>query len=202
MGNKKITKSEYTLSTAEQKVCHSIIYKACRSVAVVGAGLAQIPLADNRVITTIQIKMIVLLGKVFEQEITQSIAKGLLGGFIANFVGRGVVPVAFRRVPGIGNVINASTAVVITESIGWLCVDHFYKERYLKDTIPKEDSMIKEETREKLKKRAYEFINGEKTGTDNLREYMSLIDDFDEKCVDLPGNDELNEIFRKLKKVK
>nr|WP_294485144.1 hypothetical protein [uncultured Anaerosporobacter sp.] len=217
MRNKKITKSKYTLSAAEQKACHVIIHTASVSAAGVGAGLAQIPLADNAVITPIQITMIVSLGKVFEQEITKSIAKGLLGGFIGNFVGRGVAQAAWGWVPGIGNASNAITAAAITESIGWLCVDHFYKERYLKDKTPKEefdfsksnvneetkeDSTIKEETKENLKERAYEFINGEKTRTDNKKEYMSLLDAFDEKLADLPENDELYEIYRELMKVK
>lgn len=139
MRNKKITKSKYALSAAEQKACHVIIHTASVSAAGVGAGLAQIPLADNAIITPIQITMIVSLGKVFEQEIKKSIAKGLLGGFIGNFVGRGVAQAAWGWVPGIGNASNAITAAAITESIGWLCVDHFYKERYLKDKTPKEE---------------------------------------------------------------
>lgn len=62
---------------------------------MVGTGLAQIPLADNAVITPIQITMIISLGKVFNQEVTKSIAKGILGGFVANFVGRGVAQVSW-----------------------------------------------------------------------------------------------------------
>lgn len=217
MINKKITKSKYTLSAAEQKACHAIIHTASVSAAGVGAGLAQIPLADNLVITPIQITMIVSLGKVFEQEITKSIASGLLGGFIGNFVGRGVAQATWGWVPGIGNASNAITAAAITESIGWLCVDYFYKERYLKNKTPKEEfdhskstvneepketSTTKEEPKENLKDRAYEFINGEKTRTDSKMEFISLLDDFEEKLAVLPENDELYEIYRKLMKVK
>ena len=128
---KKITKSKYKLSPKEQKLCHGIIHSASGSAAAVGAGLAQLPLADNAVITPIQITMIVSLGKVFEQNITKTIAQSLLGGFIANFVGRGVAQAAIGWVPAIGNVTNAVTAATITESIGWLSVDYFYKARYL-----------------------------------------------------------------------
>ncbi len=128
---KKINKSKYNLSSKEQKLCHGIIHSASGSAAAVGAGLAQLPLADNAVITPIQITMIISLGKVFEQNITKTIARSLLGGFVANFVGRGVAQAAIGWVPAIGNVTNAVTAATITESIGWLSVDYFYKAKYL-----------------------------------------------------------------------
>lgn len=214
LANKKNTKSKYALSSAEQKACHAVIHTANVSAIGVGAGLAQIPLADNAVITPIQRIMIISLGKVFEQEITKGIAKGLLGGFIGNFVGRSVAQTVWGWVPGIGNASNAITAAVITESIGWLCVDHFYKEHYLKDKTPKEDCNIKsnvnenphnelvtkEEAKEDLKERAYEFINGAKTQTGNKTEYMSLLKEFEIVLEDLPENDELYKIHECLKR--
>lgn len=128
---KKITKSKFNLSPKEQKLCHGIIHSASGSAAAVGAGLAQISLADNAVITPIQITMIISLGKVFGQNISKTIAQSLLGGFVASFVGRGVAQVVIGWVPGIGNVTNAVTAATITESIGWLSVDYFSKAKYL-----------------------------------------------------------------------
>lgn len=138
---KKKTKSKYNLSPKEQKLCHGIIHSASGSAAAVGAGLAQLPLADNAVITPIQITMIISLGKVFEQNISKTIAQSLLGGFVANFVGRGVAQAAIGWVPAIGNVTNAVTAATITESVGWLSVDYFYKARYLdKDTESRKET--------------------------------------------------------------
>lgn len=127
----KISKSKYNLTSKEQKLCHGIIHSASSSAAAVGAGLAQLPLADNAVITPIQITMIISLGKVFDQSISKTIARSLLSGLVASYVGRGVAQTAIGWVPAIGNVTNAVTAATITESIGWLSVDHFYKARYL-----------------------------------------------------------------------
>ena len=204
---KKITKSKYNLSSEEQKACHSIIHTASASAAAVGAGLAQLPLADNVIITPIQVTMIISLGKVFEQEITQTVAKGLLGGFIANFVGRGVAQVAFGFLPGIGNVSNAVTAATITESIGWLCVDHFYKEKYLyygSNKVEERENTYSqmqseendEEIRKKdmLKSRALEFITGEKRARDNREEYLGLLNELDNIFQEYPDDRELYEL--------
>lgn len=211
---KKITKSKYKLSKKEGKACHTIIHTASGSAAAVGAGLAQLPLADNVVITPIQITMIISLGKVFEQEITKTVAKGLLGGFIANFVGRGAAQAAWGWIPGIGNASNAVTAAIITESVGWLCVDHFYKEKYLcgfsnekqetSEQNEKESQIRTEEIDEKiklLKIRAMSFINGEKNLKDNKQEYFEIHDDISEMLNEVSSEDELYEIFEKFQKL-
>lgn len=208
---KKITKSKYKLSSKEQKACYGIIHTASGSAAAVGAGLAQLPLADNAVITPIQITMIISLGKVFGQKITKTVAKGLLGGFIGNFVGRGVAQAAWGWIPGIGNASNAATAAAITESIGWLCVDHFYKEKYLynapdekqDDSVQKEFELEKEEKikKETIKLRAVEFINGEKNLKENKKEYFKLRDDLDKILQETSEDDELYEILGELQKL-
>jgi len=48
------------LSEVEKKKCHVIIHSAAVIAGGVGTGLAQIPLTDNVVITSIQIGMIPL----------------------------------------------------------------------------------------------------------------------------------------------
>lgn len=206
MAVKSIKDSKYNLSSKEKKLCHTIIHTASSSAAAVGAGLAQLPLADNAVITPIQITMIISLGEVFGQKVSKAVAKGLLGGFIANFVGRGIAQVVWGWMPGIGNVSNAITAATITESVGWLCVDHFYKEKYLNytdinDAAKKETP---EETAEKkkkcdeLKKRADEFIRGEKTRAENKKEYKDLLEDFEKVLDKLDDMDELYKYHNKL----
>ena len=215
MGVKKIKKSKYKLSPAEQKACHGIIHSASVSTAAVGAGLAQLPLADNAVITPIQITMIVSLGKVFDQEITKTAAKGILAGLIASFVGRGVSQAVWGWIPGIGNASNAITAAAITESIGWLGVDHFYKEKYLRNATSNETSTEKNEStmseadiqeskqeREELRKRAEEFIRGEKTLTGNKSEYMDLLNDFEHMLIRLDKSDELYKCHEELLKLR
>lgn len=138
-GVEKRTQSIYKLTPEEEKKCHTIIHSASVAATTVGAGLAQLPLADNAVITPIQITMIISLGKVFGQTVTKSVARGLLGGFVANFVGRGVAQAVWGWIPGVGNVTNAATAAAITETIGWLSVDHFYKSKYIDDAQREKD---------------------------------------------------------------
>lgn len=112
------------LDSRDEK-CHAIIHSAAAGAGAIGAGLAQIPLADSIPITTIQVGMIISIGKVFDVDLTEGAAKGLLGGFAAGVVGRNVVGLVFGWVPGFGNVLKASTASALTEAIGWAAVKHF-----------------------------------------------------------------------------
>lgn len=106
--------------TAEQKEkCHAIIHGASVSSGAVGAGLAQLPLADHAVIMPIQIAMVVGLGKVFNQHITDSAARGFVLASIGYLVGRSTVQVLLGWIPVLGNTINAATAAGITEALGW-----------------------------------------------------------------------------------
>jgi uncharacterized protein (DUF697 family) len=112
--------------TADQKEeCHLIIHGASVAAGSVGAGLAQLPLTDSAVILPIQIAMIVGLGKVFDQHITESAAKGLALASIGGFVGRGISQVLVGWIPVLGNAINAGTAASLTEAMGWAIADRF-----------------------------------------------------------------------------
>lgn len=213
----KITKSKYELASNEQKLCHGIIHSAGVSAAAVGAGLAQLPLADNAVITPIQITMIISLGKVFDQKITKTIAQSLLSGFVANFLGRGVAQAAIGWIPVAGNVTNAVTAAAITESIGWISVDYFYKERYLKKATESDErkqvekssdivkdgeedkpNIEKEQQQEELTNLANQFIKGEKTRKGNQEDYKQCMDMFDDILYGLPDDDPLRELYSKI----
>ena len=82
---------KYKLSHREQELCVGIIRTASVSTAAVGAGFAQLPLADNVIITPIQITMIISLGGVFDKKIKQTLARSLLAGFVARYNIRGIV---------------------------------------------------------------------------------------------------------------
>lgn len=105
--------------TKEQlKKCHAIIHTA--SVASGAAGAIPIPVADALPISGIQVSMVLGLGKVFEQEIAESTAKGLISAAAATFIGRNLV----KFIPIIGWGISAAVAAGVTEAIGWcLAVD-------------------------------------------------------------------------------
>lgn len=107
--------------------CNVIIHGASTASAAACAGIAQIPLADNAVLAPIQVAMIVSIAKVFDQNIGEGVARGLLSTFAATFVGRGVTQVLFGWVPFMGNALNSATAAALTEAIGWMAADHFAK---------------------------------------------------------------------------
>ncbi|MGL6114395.1 MAG: YcjF family protein [Cetobacterium sp.] len=105
--------------------CHGIIHTASAATGGVGAGLAQLPLADAIPIMALQVGMVMSLASVYEVELTEGAAKGLVAGFAGTTAGRNVAGVLVGWVPGIGNAIKASTAVALTEMIGWAAVKHF-----------------------------------------------------------------------------
>ena len=117
------------LTYAERKKCASIIHGASGTAALVGSGMAQIPLSDAVVIAPVQVGMIVALGSVFDIETTERAAKGLFASLAASCVERATSQVLFGWVPILGNIVNAGTAAALTEAVGWLAVDHFQSER-------------------------------------------------------------------------
>ena len=112
--------------TGDQKeMCHAIIHTAATAAAAVGGGLAQIPLSDSAVLIPLQITMIISLGKVFDLHLTDSAAKGIALGTAGSFVGRALSQILVGWIPGVGNVINATTAAGLTEAIGWAAAEKF-----------------------------------------------------------------------------
>ncbi len=105
--------------------CFATIKCSSSLAAVAGAGLAQIPGGDNIVITPIQITMIITLGKIFGLELEESTARLTLSNFLATKLGKGIAHSISAVIPGYGNVINATTAALITEFIGWQTVKSF-----------------------------------------------------------------------------
>ncbi len=223
MGNKKYKLKAY-LTPEEKTKCHAIIHGASVASGGVGAGLAQIPLADNAVITPIQIGMIVALGKVFEQEITKSAAQAILSGLAANAVGRGAAQVLVGWVPGIGNAINSATAAALTETIGWMAVDRFAKDAHEKTTSnsagesdtessnfdfeadqpyenAEEQVVERNSPRIDLTIRANEFLNGYKNIISNKEDYRNLCEDFRSFLNDneLDEDDELFNLYDKIR---
>jgi len=97
----------------------------------VGAGLAQIPLSDNAVITPIQIAMTFSLAKVFDVKLSEAGAVAMLATATTGVVGRGISQVLFGWIWGIGNAINAGTAAAVTEAAGWAIAAQFSKQAHI-----------------------------------------------------------------------
>lgn len=117
-----------TALTKNQKV-HGIVHTAATAAAAVGAGLAQIPGSDAPVIAAIQTTMIIAVSREHGADVTKVADADLLLTFTAANVGRSVSQALIGWVPGWGNVINASTAVALTEAVGWAADAYFGEER-------------------------------------------------------------------------
>lgn len=120
------------MTSSEKKSCHRIIHTASLATGGVGAGLAQLPGTDNAAIVPIQLAMIIALGRVFDMDITKSSAEATLATAAATVVGRGISQALVGWIPGVGNVINATTAATITEGIGWMIANNFADAKYKK----------------------------------------------------------------------
>lgn len=116
------------ITSAQRGKCHAIIHSASVSAGAIGAGLAQVPCSDSLLIAPIQVAMTVALGRVFGLELTDSAAKASLATVASTTVGRAISQVLLGWIPIAGNIINASTAASITETMGWLLADDFAKE--------------------------------------------------------------------------
>jgi len=88
--------------------------------AIMAATLAAVPLpfATMPVLTTLQVSMVGLLGKLYGQTLTPSQAGGVVsaiaGGFLAQAVGRELI----KFLPGFGSAIAASWAAAYTWALG------------------------------------------------------------------------------------
>lgn len=112
--------------TEEQEVkSHAIIHSTSLATASIGGGLAQIPGADNALIVPLQIAMIISLGAVFEVKLTKAAAAATLGTSVSTIAGRGISQILVGWIPVIGNIINATTAFGVTETVGWLVANDF-----------------------------------------------------------------------------
>ncbi len=110
--------------TRNQKI-HGVIHVAATAAALVGAGMAQIPGSDAPIIASIQTTMIIAIAHEHGASITRTAAADILLTFTATHAGRGASQALLGWIPSWGNVLNASTAVALTETIGWAADAYF-----------------------------------------------------------------------------
>lgn len=121
-------KSKVHMPKELKKKCHEAIHTA--TVATAAAGAIPIPMSDAIPITATQIGMIIALGKVFDITLSQSAAKSLVGVGVTQQAGRAIAANLFKAIPGgqiIGSFIGATTAAALTEALGWIIADDFYR---------------------------------------------------------------------------
>ena len=116
------------MNTTEKKKCKAIIHSASAAAAAVGAGGAFLPCSDNAVLVPLQISMTITLGHVFGINLSRSAAKATVVTTLGTAIGRGISQVLVGWIPGFGNVVNATTAAALTETLGWRIANEFSEE--------------------------------------------------------------------------
>lgn len=124
-----MSKSKVHMPKELKKRCQMVIHSA--TAASAAAGAIPIPMSDAIPITAAQIGMIIALGKEFDITLSDAAAKSILGVGVAQQAGRAVASNLLKAVPGVGTVvggvIGASTAAALTEALGWVIADDFYR---------------------------------------------------------------------------
>ncbi len=122
-------KSKVHMPKELEKKCHVAIHSA--TTAATAAGAIPIPMSDAVPITAAQIGMIIALGKVFDITLSQAAAKSIASVTVTQQMGRAVASNIIKAIPGVGSVmggiIGASTAAALTELLGWIVADDFYR---------------------------------------------------------------------------
>lgn len=117
--------AEINMTDSERISTQRAIHTTAAAAAGVGAGLAQIPGSDSAIIVTMQIAMIQKIGKTFEIKVSDSSAETIIGTGLATMAGRGLSQFLAGWIPIAGNIINAGTAALITELLGWMIASEF-----------------------------------------------------------------------------
>lgn len=113
------------MTTEQEIACHAIIHSFSSAAGAVGFGLAQIQLADNVAISSIQLLMTMTLGQVFDQHFTRSAAAAHVASRMGTHLGVNTAKALWGFFPGVGNALNAGTAGALTEALGWMLANEF-----------------------------------------------------------------------------
>ena len=118
--------------TEEQRTqCHLIIHGTAKKAGAAGTagglfGIFGSLASDATILSGLEIAMIVRLGReVFDKDITDSVAMGILGAVAGTVAGKGAVSVITGLIPGIGAIANGAASVATVEAIGWAVAEGF-----------------------------------------------------------------------------
>ena len=107
-----------------RKKSHQTIHFATLAAAIV--GFSPIPFSDALLLVPIQLTMMMRLHKLFGASWSEGLAQGITKELVLVGVGRSAAGNVLKFVPAFGSVaggvINATVAVTITETLGWLTV--------------------------------------------------------------------------------
>ena len=125
VANAAVGKKRKEIPVHYQEKCHGIIHGCSLKSAVWGA--IPIPFADAIPICGTQVGMVIALGKVFGFPVGKSVAKSIALTGVAMQVGRFLAANASKVVPIKGSIVGATTAFALTEALGWMVADDFYR---------------------------------------------------------------------------
>ena len=163
------------LMTSSQSLkCGIVIHSA--AVACGAAGMMPIPVVDAVPISAVQISMVLALGGIFHQKITESAAKAVISSAAGTLLGR----TAVKLIPGVGWFVSGTVAAALTEAIGWIVAKEYAQK---KPTDSPTDASVDEDeqqtdppiSEESLQEWAQEFLKGEKNIVDDSEDYDTLI---------------------------
>lgn len=123
-----MSKSKVNMPKDLEKKCHMAIHSATATAAA--AGAIPLPMADAVPITATQIAMVVGLGKIFGITLSESTAKSIMGVSLTQTAGRALATNLMKALPGVrwvGSAISATVAAALTETLGWMVADDFYR---------------------------------------------------------------------------
>ena len=182
------------MTEEELKKCKAVIHSA--SALCAAEGIIPLPGVDAVPISFTQVGMIVKLGSIFNQRITDTAAKAAISAAAATFVGRTAVKV----IPGVGWAVSGAVAGAVTETIGWLVANDLAKSTKRADRCVdvSDDADANDAISEKittLPNRAQAFLSGEKNSADSRAEYNALLKDFEDILNSIPSNHELRKMY-------
>lgn len=103
---------------------HRIIHYAAVTSAII--GLSPIPFSDAVLLVPVQLTMMARLHKLFGQSWSEGVAKGITKELVVVGLGRSVVGNILKFIPAAGTIaggaVNATVAMTITETLGWVTV--------------------------------------------------------------------------------
>ena len=113
------------MTSYERSLCDDIISEACIKAGAIGFGLAQSFAADAVILKKIQKNMAKKLANVFGCSFTETYLTSLVSTYFSSLIGKKIENSILNIIPGLGNAVNASTAVGITRKLGWMLAEQF-----------------------------------------------------------------------------
>lgn len=134
----KKAEAKRLMTNKQVKKCNFAIHMA--SAATAAEAFVPIPVVDAVPITATQVTMVLALGKVFDQKVSDSAARGLIGAAASTFIGRSLV----KLIPAAGWAVASAVAAGVTEAIGWTVAVDFAKQSLMKESVEISGEFVKD----------------------------------------------------------